>query len=255
MTFGGILIHLRDVLEIGILSLAIYYLLLFFRGRIALRVLTGLLVIIFAGIISQKLGLETISWIVRNLFAVWVVAILIVFQPELRRGLARIGHNPFLSGGGEEFIDEVVKASNFLSRNKYGALIVIQDEIGLKDYIETGVTMDAEVTSELITTIFTPHTSLHDGAIIIDDEKRIVAANCILPLQEMSEDMQHLGSRHRAGMTLSKETDATIIIISEETGGISLASKGKLRTDLDGLLLRDALKDLLGKKKGFRIKR
>jgi len=254
MNLSGINIRWQDILEILILSFIIYRFLLFMRGRRALQVLIGLLIIIFSGLVSQILHLQTISWLLKNLFVVWVIFLIIVFQPEIRRGLARIG-TPFLFWGEEEVvIDEVIKAVNFLSRNKHGALIVIQQEVGLKDYIETGVVMDAKVSSELLTSIFTPHTPLHDGAVIIE-ENRIVVANCILPLKE--EDLtirhmgprQHMGSRHRAALTLSKETDAAVLVISEETGRISLALLGNLKTNMDGISLRDALMNLSEKKK------
>jgi diadenylate cyclase len=249
MNLGGVIIRWQDVLEILILSFIIYRLLLFIRGRRALQVLVGLLIIIFAGLISQILHLQTISWILEKLFVVWGIFLIIVFQPEIRRGLARIGKSPFFFFGEEEVvIDEVIKAVNFLSRNKYGALIVIQKEVGLKDYIETGVTMDARVSSELLTSIFTPHTPLHDGAVIIEED-RIVASNCILPIKEEDLNMRHMGSRHRAALTLSKETDAAVLVVSEETGRISLALRGSLRTDLDGVSLRDALINLSSKKK------
>ncbi|HIE44264.1 MAG TPA: TIGR00159 family protein [Candidatus Omnitrophica bacterium] len=250
MNVAGIDIRWQDIVEILILTFIIYRLLLFIRGRRALQVLIGVLVIIFAGLVSQVFHFQTISWILKNLFIFWAIAFVIIFHPEIRRGLARIGRTPFFSWEEDEaIIDEVINAANFLSRNKYGALIVIQQEVGLKDYIETGVTMDAKVTSELLTTIFTPHTPLHDGAVIIEED-RIVAANCILPLREEDNlSMRHLGSRHRAALTLSKETDAVVLVISEETGRLSLASYGSLRTGLDGISLRDALKKLSTKKK------
>ena len=247
--WNGIIIRWQDILEIFILSLIIYRLLLFIRGRRALQVLIGLLIIIFSGLAAQILQLQTISWILKNLFVVWAVFLIIVFQPEIRRGLARIGRTPlFFWGEDEAVIDEVIKAVNFLSRNRYGALIVIQQEVGLKDYIETGVSMDAKVSSELLTSVFTPHTPLHDGASIIEAD-RIVAANCILPIKDEDLDMRHLGSRHRAALTLSKETDAVVLVISEETGRISLASRGSLRTNLDGISLRDTLVKLSSRKK------
>lgn len=247
MNLGGINIRWQDILEIMILSFVIYRFLLFIRGRRALQVLIGLLIIIFSGLVCQMLHLQTISWLLRNLFVVWAIFLIIVFQPEIRRGLARIG-TPLLFWGEEEIvIDEMVKAANFLSRNKHGALIVIQQEVGLKDYIETGVSIDAKVSSELLISIFTPHTPLHDGAVIIEKD-RIVASNCILPIKEEDLNIRRMGSRHRVALTLSKETDAAVIVISEETGKISLALRGSLRTPLDGVSLREALLKLSNKK-------
>lgn len=249
MELNGIIIRWQDILEVLILSFIIYRLLLFIRGRRALQVLIGLLIIIFSGLAAQILQLQTISWILKNLFVVWAVFLIIVFQPEIRRGLARIGKTPlFFWGEDEVVIDEVIKAVNFLSRNKYGALIVIQQEVGLKDYIETGVTMDAKVSSELLTSIFTPHTPLHDGAVIIEGD-RVVASNCILPIKDEDLNLRHMGSRHRAALTLSKETDAVVLVISEESGRISLALRGSLRTNLDGISLRDSLVKLSSSKR------
>jgi diadenylate cyclase len=243
MNLGEIVIRWQDILEILILSFIIYRFLLFIRGRRALQVLIGLLVVIFAGLVSQILHFQTISWLLKNLFVVWAIFLIIVFQPEIRRGLVKIG-TPLLFWSEEEVvIDEVIKAVNFLSRNKYGALIAIQQEVGLKDFIETGVMIDAKVSSELLTSIFTPHTPLHDGAVIIEED-RIVAANCILPLKEEDLTIQHMGSRHRAALTLSKETDAAVLVVSEETGKISLASLGNFKIVLDGISLRDALMNL-----------
>ncbi|MDD5455214.1 MAG: diadenylate cyclase CdaA [Candidatus Ratteibacteria bacterium] len=248
MDLGGITIRWQDILEILILSFIIYRFLLFIQGRRALQVLLGLLVIIFAGIISQILHLEIISWILKNLFVAWAIFLIIVFQPEIRRGLARIGKTPFFFWDEQEsVIDEIINAVNFLSRNKYGALIVIQQEVGLRDYMESGVTIDARVSSELLISIFTPHTPLHDGAVIIEDD-RIAASNCILPIKEEDLDIRHMGSRHRAALTLSKETDAAILVVSEETGKISLALRGSIRTDLDGISLRDEIVKLSNKK-------
>ncbi len=249
MNFGEIIIRWQDVLEILLLSFIIYRFLLFIRGRRALQVLIGLLIIIFSGLVSQILHLQTISWLLKNLFVVWAIFLIIVFQPEIRRGLAKIGGTTFFFWSEEEaIIDEVINAVNFLSRNKYGALIVIQQEVGLGDYIETGVAMDAKVSSELLISIFTPHTPLHDGAVILEED-RIVASNCILPIKDEDLNIRHMGSRHRAALTLSKETDAAILVVSEETGRISLALRGSFRTNLDGVSLRDALMNLSKKKK------
>ena len=248
MIFSEINIRWQDILEIIILSFVIYRFLLFIRGRRALQVLLGLLIIIFAGLVSQIFHFQTISWILKNLFVAWAVFLIIVFQPEIRRGLARIGSTPFFFWSEEEaIIDEVINAVNFLSRNKYGALIVIQQEVGLRDYMESGVLIDAKVSSELLISIFTPHTPLHDGAVIIEED-RVVASNCILPIKDEDLDMRHMGSRHRAALTLSRETDAAILVVSEETGKISLALRGSVRTDLDGISLRDALMKLSSKK-------
>ncbi len=227
------------------MSFIIYRVLLFIQGRRALQVFYGLLIILFSGFLAQILKLQTISWLVMNLFAIWVIALLIVFQPELRRGLARLGRNPFTAlGVREEVIDEIVKASNYLSRNRHGAILVVGREMGLRDYMESGVMIDSYISSELITTIFTPTSPLHDGAVIIEEE-RIMSANCILPVPEEMDNLKGMGARHRAALNLSRETDAVVIVISEETGKISLAFQGKLEQGLDGITLREKLREIL----------
>ena len=236
----------QDGLEILLFSFIIYRFFLFIKGRRTQGVFYGLLLLIIIGFAAQFLKLYTISWVFKNLFAIWVIALLIVFQPELRSGLARLGRNPFFIPTQEnEVIDEVVKSANYLSRNHMGAIIVLEREMGLKDYMEGGVIIDAEISSELITTIFTPLTPLHDGAVIIE-KGRVIAANCILPLSEEIERMKGMGTRHRAAFNLARETDAIVIVVSEETGRISLAYQGEMNKGLDGITLRERLRKSLG---------
>ncbi len=245
----------QDGIEIILFTFIIYRFFLFIRGRKTQGVFYGLLFLLMVGFLAQFLEFYTISWVFKNLFAIWVIALLIVFQPELRSGLARLGRNPFLIPPQESaVIDEIVKSANYLSRNRMGAIIVLKREMGMKDYMEGGVLIDAQVSSELITTIFTHLTPLHDGAVIIDRD-RIVAANCILPLPEERESMRGMGTRHRAAFNLAHETDAVVVVVSEETGRISLAHQGKIETGLDGITLRERLKEILGssQKGRFRI--
>ena len=236
----------QDGIEIVLFTFIIYRFFLFIRGRKTQGVFYGLLLLLIVGFLAQFLKLYTISWVFKNLFAIWVIALLIVFQPELRSGLARLGRNPFFIPPQEgEVIDEIVKSANYLSRNRMGAIIVLEREMGLKDYMEGGVLIDAHISSELITTIFTHLTPLHDGALIIEGD-RIVAANCILPLPEETERMRGMGTRHRAAFNLSRETDAVVVVISEETGKISLAHQGEIESGIDGITLRERLKEILG---------
>lgn len=234
----------RPFLEILFIWVLIYYLIRFFQGTRAMQVFMGLIIIAIIFNVAKFLELHTINWVLTKLFAVGVVAFLIIFQPELRRGLARIGQNTFLGGmlkkGGT--VDELIQACEYLSRHKIGALFAIERDIGLKNYIESGIPLDAKVTQELIITLFSPHTPTHDGAMIIVGDR---AASCgsLFPLSQDPEISRFLGTRHRAAVGLSEETDAVCIIVSEETGKISVAAQAKLTRDLN----TDGLKDVLMK--------
>jgi diadenylate cyclase len=221
--------------EICLLWLSFYYLLTFIKGTRALSVLKGLAllgVILFA---AQVLGFKVISWIMTKLLAIWVLAIIVIFQPELRRGLAQIGEIGIYSKK-ERVIDEIARSVDILSKKKIGAIIAVEREIGLRHFVESGVQLDSRVTSELINTVFMPNTPLHDGGIIIR-EGRIVAAGCLFPLTQDINLSKSLGTRHRAAIGLTEETDAICIVVSEETGVISLAIGGRLTRNLD----KDAL--------------
>ncbi|MFH1905055.1 MAG: diadenylate cyclase CdaA [bacterium] len=234
----------RDFVEILVLAVIFYRVFLFIKGTRTIQVMKGLFIIVLVALLAKILNLYTISWILEKVLAIGVIAILIVFQPELRRALSRIGQNPLnISLQEDELIDEIVKSVNMLSRKNIGALIVIGREIGLKDYMETGVRINAKVTSELLSSIFTPNSPLHDGAVIIE-RGELVAASCILPLVELPNIGRVLGTRHRAALSLTKETDATVIVVSEETGGISVAIRRKLTRDIDGITLRKILHNL-----------
>lgn len=246
----------KIALEIAILWYFIYMILLFVKGTRSEQLLKGLLIIALIFVGTQQLGLEAINWAITKIFPISVIALLIVFQPELRRGLAQLGqfgkHQENL-----EIIDEISRASLALARKRIGALIVIERETGLKSYIETGTAVDAKVTGSLLTSIFIPDSPLHDGAVIIE-RGRIVAAGCVLPLPQEEKDLpKYMGMRHRAGIGISEETDAVCIVVSEETGNISVASEGKLTYELDEENLNRILKNLFhepaGRRKGLRI--
>jgi len=235
----------KPALEILILWYALYVLVLFIRGTRTEQVLKGVFVLVLTFFITQQLKLEVINWILRHMFTFFVIAFLIIFQPELRRGLARLGQSPFfnLFAREEKIISEVVKAVAALARKKVGALIAIEREIGLKTYVESGVPLDSRVSSELINTIFMPNTPLHDGGIVIR-EGRIVAAACLFPLTDNPKVSKTLGTRHRAAIGLTEETDAIAIVVSEETGIISLALGGRITRNLDDKKLTNLLKSL-----------
>ena len=228
----------RPALEIIVLWYVFYHLLFFIKGTPAAQVLRGLIFLIIVFFISlfiaQKLGLTIISWILPKFLAILLLCFLIIFQPELRRGLARLGQGSILGFffREERIIDEIIEAVYGLSKKKIGAIIALEREIGLKPYIESGVSLDSKVNSELINTIFMPHTPLHDGGIVIQDG-RIVAAGCLFPLTRNPRIAKALGTRHRAAVGLTDETDALVVVVSEETGAVSLAREGKLTRAVD----------------------
>ncbi len=241
----SLLFFWRPALEILFIWAIVYSLIRFFQGTRAVQVLIGLLFLAVIFNIAKVLGLHTINWVLTKLFAVGVLAFLIIFQPELRRALARIGQNtmfgPFLKKGGT--IDEVVQACEHLSRNKIGALIAIERDVGLKNYIESGLTVDAKVSAELLITLFFPNNPTHDGGVIIQGE-RITSSGCLFPLSQNPQLARSLGTRHRAAVGLAEETDAVCVVVSEETGAISVSVYGKLTRDLEGEGLRRVLTSL-----------
>ena len=237
----------KKILEIVILWFTYYLVFLFIRGSRAVQLLKGLIHIVLLFLIAQWLELTTVSWIITKIFPISVLAFLIIFQPELRRGLVRLGQLGMMLKE-EKVIDEIVKSATILSKKKIGALIAIEREIGLRPYIESGVPLDSKVTSELINTIFMPNTPLHDGGIIIEGGT-IVAAGCLFPLSQDSRLSKTMGTRHRAAIGLVEETDAVVVVVSEETGAISVAIAGKLTRDLDKETLLKILNNLFRQQK------
>jgi len=221
----------KYILEVIILWVFYYMLLVFISGTRAVQVLKGVIVLVVIFIITKELNLETINWILTKMFTISIIAFLIIFQPELRRGLARIGQFGIFYRE-KQILDEISKAAIMLSKKKTGALIAIEKEIGLKPYIESGISIDSNVTCELINTIFMQNTPLHDGGIIIQGS-RIAAAGCLFPLTQNPHVSKALGTRHRAAMGLSEETDAIVVVVSEETGDISISVSGKLNRNID----------------------
>ncbi|MBI4179131.1 TIGR00159 family protein [bacterium] len=234
----------RDLIDILLVASLFYLLYTFVKGTRAVQVLQGLALILILAFVAQKFRLGTTAWILSSSWLVWVLAFIVLFQPELRRALARLGQHRLLAffqeAMEEEVIDEIVKASNVLSSRRSGALIVIEKGVGLKPYIESGVRLDSAVTSEIISTIFMSKGALHDGALIVQ-EKRIAAAGCILPLTENPDVKRVYGTRHRAALGLSEETDSVIVVVSEETGAISLVQHGKMANGIDPETLKEML--------------
>ncbi len=236
----------KPVIEITILWFIIYRLLLFIKGTRAVQVLRGIIIIITIFFLTQKFGFDVINWMFTKLFALSVIAFLIVFQPELRSGLARIGREKVFGSiiTEERVIEEVAKSASMLSKKKIGAILAIQREVNLEPYTESGVTIDSNVSSELLNTIFMPNTPLHDGGVIIHGD-RIIAAGCLFPLSQNPDISKLLGTRHKAAIGLTEETDAVCVVISEETGAVSVANAGKLTRDLDRERLINHLRALL----------
>jgi len=229
-------IEWKPILEIITLWFVIYHILIFFEGTRAIQVLRGIIILLIAFFLVQFLKLDVIEWLLTKLFAISVIAILIIFHPEIRQGLARLGqHQLFQASLGAEELDFVLnqigKAAENLCKIKVGALIVLENKDPLATYIENGVLIDARVSSELIETVFTPNSLLHDGGLIIQNG-RLTAAGCIFPLTQNQELSRVFGTRHRAALGLSEETDAIIIVVSEERRDMSLVYNSKLFKDL-----------------------
>ena len=238
-----------DVLDILIVALIIYELLQLIRGTHAEQMALGTLVLVILYWASLWLNLQTLNWLLRTFLPFVVFGIIVVFQAEIRKVLAHLGKTPFFGAFTErrqdEAIDEVVLAITTLAGQRTGGIIVVEREMGLRSYIETGIAMDALVTYDLLISIFNPGTPLHDGAVILQGN-RVAAAACFLPLTVNPELSRALGSRHRAAIGVTEDTDALAIVVSEETGTISLVEDGAIRRGLDGPALRLALFAALG---------
>jgi diadenylate cyclase len=244
------LIRWQDIVDVLLVTVILYRILLIMKGTKAAQMLIGLGVLFIAFVLSKYLGLYTIDWIIQSLWAQIVLAIIILFQPEIRKTLAQMGEARFLPSftTAEELrsLEEIIKASAALSNRKIGALIVIEKDTNLKDFIEMGTQLDAKVSRELLLSIFHPSSPIHDGAVIIRGN-RVVAAGCFLPLTLSAEISKSLGTRHRAGIGLTEETDAIVIIVSEETGSITTAIGGSLKKNVDTTSLRNFLTEIFVK--------
>jgi diadenylate cyclase len=248
------LIHafrLRDALDIGIVAFVIYRIFHMFKGTLAVQMLVGVGLLVGASVVSRKGELYTVNWILGNFWSFWVLAVVILFQPELRRALAQVGHTGFLrnlfavgSAERSHVVDEVVRGVESLASRRIGALIVLERGTGLRHYAELGVAIDARLTADLLATIFLPYSPLHDGAVFIQDG-RIAAAGCFLPLSRNAGLDRTLGTRHRAALGITEETDAVAITVSEETGSVSLAVAGRMEYGLDLTTLGRRLEESL----------
>ena len=241
---GFLPISLLDILDIALVSWLFFTLYRYFRNTRAGQMLVGLVILLVVTSVARVLNLSALSWLMRQVQTVWVVAFVILFQPELRRMLIYIGQMPVVRGlfrvTGSRTIDAVVNAAVELAQRRWGGLIVLQRDSGLRSYKDTGNPLRAEVSKELLVSLFNPNSPLHDGAAIIQNEI-IEAAQCILPLSESETLHPGMGTRHRAALGLTEESDALVVVVSEETGQISLAMEGRFSRNLDEVDLRGLL--------------
>lgn len=260
-------IHVPDIIEIIIIAIVLYQVMGWFKKSRAWTLFKGIAVLALCWLVAAIFDLNTILWIFRNTISVGIIAIIIIFQPELRRALEQLGKQNFIatlfdsssSEKRERFttktMNELIKAAFEMSKNKTGALIVIEQNVALGDYERTGIPIDAVVSSQLLVNIFEHNTPLHDGAVIMRNN-RIVAATCYLPLSDSLEINKELGTRHRAGIGISEVSDSMTIIVSEETGDVSVAVGGELFRGLDADNLRKKLSYIQNKSldvKRFRL--
>lgn len=244
-------LQITDIADVTILTLVIYRLLLLMKGTKAFQMVWGLLVLIPIYIFAKRFSLYTLSWILDRFSVYVVLAIIILFQEDLRRALARVGNPLFLQINAYDqsaVVDELVRAVFALASNNVGALIALQREASLSDWVEVGVGLDAQVRHELLQAIFQTSSPIHDGAVIIQKD-RLAAAGCFLPLTTHQDVSKALGTRHRAALGLSDETDAVILVVSEEEGRVSLVQHGKIRVMPDPKVLRQVLGTQLGLEK------
>lgn len=244
-----------DIIDIVLVAFILYFIYKSIRDTRAISLLKGLVVLAIVSALSRYFDLHVVNWMIQQSLTIIMVALPVVFQPELRRGLERLGRGGFFMKTVElpeqelnYVIEEVIRTARNLSRDKTGALIVFEREVGLAEIIDTGVPIDGKVTRELLENIFVVNTPLHDGAVVIRGT-RIMAAGCLLPLTSKRDLSTELGTRHRAAIGLSEQTDAVILVVSEETGKISYTYGGHIYRHLEERQLQDVLATFLGKPK------
>ena len=238
-----------DLLDLAIVSFALYEVLKAIRGTRAVQMAIGSAVFVIIFYLSQWGHLETVNWLVRNVASYIVFAMIVIFQADIRRALAHLGRGPFFryflgTESAEEVIEELVVAATLLGTQRIGAIIVIERQIGLRNYIEGGIPLDAILTNDLLVSIFQQDSPLHDGAVIVQHD-RVAAAGCFLPLTVAPELSRMLGTRHRAAIGLTEENDAIAIVVSEQTGIVSLTLDGRIERELSADQLRMRLQQLL----------
>lgn len=246
-TFGNFAPALRwqDALDIIIVAYVIYRTALLIRGTRAAQMAIGMGVLGAAFFVSQALGLFTVNWLLNNFFASLFVILVVLFQADIRRALTRVGSRQFFGfrESSSGIAGELAEAAAWLSAHRIGALVAIERDVGLNEYVEAGTTIDGQLSAQLLETIFMPGSPLHDGAVIVKGD-RVLAAGCLLPLSASTEAGRSLGTRHRAAIGLTEESDSAVIVVSEETGTISMARRGGLTRGLDSPALRTVLEQL-----------
>ena len=236
----------RDLIDIALVAFIAYRFLLLMKGTRGIQMTLGIIVLLMFFWVTRLYNLSATGWLLSNTLTYIFFAIIVLFQTELRMMLTRIGVYPFRGGRGQtqDGVDEIVQAASTLASRKIGAIIIVEREVGLRNYTENGIELDAAISYHLLATIFFPGTPLHDGAVIVR-KNRIVAAGCFLPLTLDPRLSQELGTRHRAGIGITEDTDAIAVIVSEETGTISIALGGTITRNHSGDELRNALLDAL----------
>ncbi|MGD0908408.1 MAG: diadenylate cyclase CdaA [Candidatus Acidiferrales bacterium] len=245
-------LDLRATLDIVIIATLIYYLLRLLRGTRAVQMLVAiaLLVLFYWG--ARWARLEMVEWLLTTLLPYVAIALIILFQPEIRRALSRVGRNlsmmKFASHNPKAIYDDIVMAAEYFSQNRIGALIVVERQAGLRTYIESGIPLDAKLSYDLLVSIFRPGSPLHDGAVIIEDS-RVAAAGCFLPLSLNPMISKQLGTRHRAAIGITEDSDCVVVLVSEETGSMSVASAGSIETNLTPEELSDRLTEMVSRRR------
>ncbi len=240
----------QDGLDIGIITFLVYRLLQILRGSRAMQMVAGLAVIMLAYVVSRALGLFTLNWILDNFLGSIILVIIVIFQSDIRRALTQVGAAPLFGTAErmvesrESIIDEVAQAAMMLAEKKVGGLVVLEREVGLNEYMEIGTRLDARVSRELIVSVFLPHSPIHDGALVVQ-KGRVTAVRCLLPLSANPNLRKTWGTRHRAALGVTEETDAVAVVISEQEGTVSLVVSGNVTENVNDIRLRGALRGLL----------
>ena len=241
-------IRLIDLIDVSLVAVIIYRVLLLIQGTRAMQMLIGLAILAGAFALSSAFELFTTQYLLSHFFDYLILSVVVLFQDDLRRALTHVGKNPFFAGASEEaereMVDEIARAAVRLARERIGALIVLERETGLKNFIDTGSVLDSQVKSELLYSIFVPNSPIHDGAVIVT-QGRLAAAGCFLPLSKDPNIDKRYGTRHRAALGLTEDTDAVVVLVSEEAGEAHLVRNGKMVTNLSEYELRQNLTSLL----------
>lgn len=257
---GFLPIHFIDILDILLVSFLFYQLYNFLKGSVAARMVVGFIIILLIKVIGDWFQMSALRWMMEKLSTVWVIAFVIIFQPELRRLLTYLGQSRLIRSlvkvGEPRFIEEVITAVITLSNKNFGAIIVMLRDTGVKSVLETGVQLQAQVSHQLIGAVFNPRSPLHDGAMIVRQDVAL-AAKCILPLTQNPDIDPSLGTRHRAAIGISEQTDALVIVVSEESGLIAIIEEGKIERGVTAEIMRTRLVDAFApkpvEKKGWRF--